>query len=63
MIIPSYPSMSPNLVFIPFHWVFGGGGRRKERKEREKKEIMGNPVYFLSALAIPPYVDLQVVAV
>ena len=30
----------------------GGGGRRKQRKQRENKEIMGNQVYFLSALGI-----------
>ena len=48
------------MIFIIFHWVFGG---EEEIKEREKEEIMGNQAYFLSALVIPPYVDLQVVAV
>jgi hypothetical protein len=39
------------------------GGRKKKRKKREKKEITGNQVYFICALLIPLYVDLQVVAV
>ena len=41
------------MIFILFHWVFGG-----EEGKKEKEEIMGNQVYFLSALVIPPYVDL-----
>jgi hypothetical protein len=39
--------ISVSVVFIPFHWVFGGEEEKKERKEREKGEIMGNQAHFL----------------
>jgi hypothetical protein len=34
-------------VFIPFHWVFEAEEERKERKEREKGEIVGNQAHLL----------------
>ena len=52
-----------NFGFHPIPLGVWGWGRRKERKESEMKEIMGNQVYLISALGIPPYVDMQAVAV
>jgi hypothetical protein len=34
-------------VFIPFHWVFEAEEERKERKEWERGEIVGNQAHLL----------------
>jgi len=42
-----HSTVSGARVFIPFHWVFEAEEERKQRKEREKGEIVGNQAHLL----------------